>query len=477
MTANDVNDIHVIESKITCFKAGIFDVLGLSEKQIQAMQALRDGATDELLFGGAAYGGKTILGCEWLLWSCLSFPGVRFFAGRHTLKQIRKSVLVTFRKVCKKHKIPADWYKINDNDVNIQFQNGSYIDGIELHQKPGDIEFDAFGSTEYTGGWIEEGGQVVYKAFEVAGTRIGRQLNKEYNIRGKLLITGNPARNFMYTLFYKPWATGTLEKGRAFIQSLISDNTYGDSAYNERMQKLKGSTRERLLLGNWDYEDDPLSLIEYSAIVDLFTNDYIVPDITKKRLICDVAMYGSDLFRVGAFYGDVLVEHRYMLKSGGKEVLGLVKSMQAAHQIRAHGVLYDADGVGAFLGGSGGFIPGAVAFHGNAAPFKTQRDPLTDYANLKSQCGYLLAEKINDGLCWAKAVVNETDKEMLSEELAHIKKSKGASDDKLRLKRKELIVADLGRSPDFSDLFLMNQYFDLRGATKRPARERPLSSY
>ena len=468
---------EVITAKANCFKAGIFDVLDLFGKQVDALENLHQREIKELLFGGAAGGGKSWIGCEWLLWSCLAYPGTRWFIGRRQKTEIRKSTIVTFAKVCRKHGIPEIYWRYNDNSVTITFANGSVIEGLELAHKPGDKDYDTFGSTEYTGGWIEEGGGVPVKAYEILTVRVGRHMNDQYGIEGKILITCNPSRNWLYKLFYQPWKAKTLAPFRRFIRSFVTDNTKRESGYMERLETLKGETRARLLLGDWEFDDDPLSLIEYSAIVDLFTNDYIVPDITKKRLICDVAMYGSDLFRVGAFYGDVLVEHRYMLKSGGKEVLGLVKGMQAAHQIRAHGVLYDADGVGAFLGGSGGFIPGAVAFHGNAAPFKTQRDPLTDYANLKSQCGYLLAEKINDGLCWAKAVVNETDKEMLSEELAHIKKSKGASDDKLRLKRKELIVADLGRSPDFSDLFLMNQYFDLRGATKRPARERPLSSY
>ena len=155
---------HLIEAKANCFRAGIFDVLDLTDKQLGAMSVLSDLETDEVLFGGAAGGGKSWIGCEWLLWNCIAYPGTRWFIGRHHLSQIRESTAVTFRKVCKKHSIPQDWWKYNENGVKIVFSNGSTISGLEMMHKPGDPEFDGFGSTEYTGGWIEEGGGVAYKA-------------------------------------------------------------------------------------------------------------------------------------------------------------------------------------------------------------------------------------------------------------------------------------------------------------------------
>ena len=48
---------HIISAKADCFRAGIFDVLDLTAKQVAAMAVLTDQETDELLFGGAAGGG------------------------------------------------------------------------------------------------------------------------------------------------------------------------------------------------------------------------------------------------------------------------------------------------------------------------------------------------------------------------------------------------------------------------------------
>lgn len=480
-----VNHEHIIGLKATKFRVGKYSGLDLSEKQIQALGVLSDNETDELLFGGAAGGGKSFLGCEWLLWSCLAYPETRWFIGRHHLQQIRDSTIETFKKVCVKHNIPASFWKYNDQIVKITFANGSTIKGIEMMHKPGDPEFDSFGSTEYTGGWIEEGAGIAYKAYEVAGTRIGRHYNDRYGIRGKLLITGNPSRNWQYSLFYKPSRDGTIDQKKKFIQSLITHNPFREAGYEERLSGLKGQTRERLYLGNWEFINDPLALIDPEAIQDLYTNEFVRPNIFEKYLIIDVAMHGGDKLRAGVFYGDVMVEQESMAKSGGQQVLSLAKKLQAKHGIPASHILYDADGVGAFIGGEGGFIPGAIAFHGNAAPIIPNKDESkfdrdrqqkqkSEYANLKSQCGYLLAYDINEGKMWAKCVTSQEDREILSEELAQIKAAKIDSDQPLRLMAKELIVQAIGRSPDFSDLFLMKKYFDLQKLTKRKPFTRPV---
>ena len=476
---------HIIQTKINCFKAGIYDVLVLSDKQIEAISVLCDKETDELLYGGAAHGAKTWIGCEWLLWSCMAYPETRWFIGRHHLSQIRESTIETFRKVCKKHNIPDSWWRYSENTVKITFLNGSVIKGIEMMHKPGDPEFDSFGSTEYTGGWIEEGGGIAYKAYEIASTRIGRHYNDKYGIRGKLLITGNPSRNWMYSIFYKPSRDRVLESTKKFIQALIQDNPFREAGYEERLGTLKGATRERLLLGNWDFIDDPLALIDFDSIQDLFTNDFVIPDPNERCLILDIAMMGKDLLRGGVFYGNVLVDHDKMVKSGGAEVLSFSKRLQAKHKIPASNIIYDSDGIGAFLGGEGGFIPGAVPFHAGATPFilnkndqqrgpekeKTQR---SEYQTLRDQCGFLLAYDINEGEMWAKAVVSQQDREMLTEELTQLKKSKEDTDGKLRLLSKEIIKPLLGgRSPDFLDLLLMKKYFDLRKlASPKPFNRR-----
>jgi phage terminase large subunit len=61
----------------------------LNIKQTRAIDYLEDNITTELLYGGAAGGGKSILGCYWQLKRRLKYPGTRGLIGRSSLKDIK----------------------------------------------------------------------------------------------------------------------------------------------------------------------------------------------------------------------------------------------------------------------------------------------------------------------------------------------------------------------------------------------------
>ncbi|MBQ0035106.1 MAG: phage portal protein, partial [Bacteroidales bacterium] len=166
----------------------------LTNKQYQAMTALGDGF-QYLLYGGAGGGGKSWLGCSWLVMVCSNCPGVRYFVGRNNLKDTRDSVVITFTKVVNALGFTA--YKLKDD--GIRFSNGSEIVFLDLTFYPvKDPMFERLGSKEYTGGWIEEGGEVHQLAFEVLKSRVGRHLNQKYGIPAQILITCNPKKNWLY---------------------------------------------------------------------------------------------------------------------------------------------------------------------------------------------------------------------------------------------------------------------------------------
>jgi phage terminase large subunit len=472
----DISTADIIRTKQEAYRAGLFRALDLIPKQMDAMKALcLMPDVTEVLYGGAAGGGKTFTGSEWLLWNCICYPGTRWFVARQTLKQIRDSVFQTFFKACKKHSIPSEDYRYNDVLARVHFANGSEIIGIETAEKASyDPDYDRFGSMEFTGGWIEEIGGVPAKAYEVLKSRIGRHLNDKYNLPPKLLLTCNPTRNFVYRLFYKPFKDGTFPADKVFIQSRVDENTKVDTGYRKQLEGLTGYSRARLLLGDWEYQDDPLALIEFDAIGDLYTNSYIAPDLSDKKMIVDVATHGSDLFRISVFYGFVMVEQTSMEKSGGREIITRIQQLQARHGIRGGQIIYDADGVGSFVGQKGGFIPGAIPFHGGAAPFPLPTDKGRIYANLRSQCGFWLADYVNDGKLYLPAVSSAEDQETLTDELAWIKRASDSADGPLRLIAKDEIRKGLGRSPDFADLLLMLMWFELRRVSVPVARVRKL---
>ena len=271
-------------------------------KQRLAYNYLRDGSTKFLCYGGAGGGGKSWLGCEWLMQCCYFLPGTRWFAGRNNLKDSRASISVTFGKVAQWHGFTG--YRLTND--GIEFDNGSEIIFLDLTYYPvKDPLYERFGSLEFTGGWIEEGGQVNGLAFSVLQTRIGRHLNDKYGIPGKILITCNPKKNWLYDLFYKPWKEGTLEDGYAFVQALVQDNPFATEDYIETLRNTNDKvTKERLYFGNWEYDDDPAVLCDYDAICDLFTNEHVKPSGVSSGS-ADLAMKGRDRFVAGHWKGNV----------------------------------------------------------------------------------------------------------------------------------------------------------------------------
>ena len=68
--------------------------------QEQAIVFLFDKTTTEVLFGGAAGGGKSWVGCSWLILMSLKYPKTRYLMGRSKLDSLKKTTLNTFFEVC-----------------------------------------------------------------------------------------------------------------------------------------------------------------------------------------------------------------------------------------------------------------------------------------------------------------------------------------------------------------------------------------
>ena len=189
--------------KIELFLRGCFDFITTREgkkheKQDQALRILTDNEHVELLYGGAAGGAKSWTGAAWLMFSCLAYPGSKWFCGRESLKRITQSTLITFTKVASAYGIERDiHYKYNGQLNYLEFYNGSRIDMLDLRYIPSDPLYERYGSIEYTGGWIEEGGEVNFGAYDTLKTRIGRHMNDLYGLLRKVLITCNPKKNWM----------------------------------------------------------------------------------------------------------------------------------------------------------------------------------------------------------------------------------------------------------------------------------------
>ncbi len=432
-------------------------VITPTKKQDQAWDSLRNDVTKYPVFGGGAGGGKSWLGCEWLLTNCYFYPGSKWFIGREELKRLMQSTFVTWSKVCAHHQIPKDDWSLNGQYNYIQFKNGSRIDLLDLKYLPTDELYERFGSLEYTGGWIEEAGEVEFKAFDVLKTRVGRHLNDQFGLIGKILITCNPKKNWLYQIVYKPWKNGTLPPEYAFIQSLYGDNPHTADSYGKDLEQISDlSTKQRLKFGNWEYDDDPATLINFDAITDLFTNSV---DEGDKYISADLARYGSDKVVIYLWNGLKVKQKIIKQKQGTDVTESDIRKLALDEKVPFSHIIADDDGVG---GGVIDNMRGIKGFVNNSSPLD---NPIThqpeNYQNLKTQCYYLLADYINNHKIGIETQ-DEQFKADLTEELEQVKAKDMDSDNKKRLIPKDEIKELLGRSPDYADALMMRMWFELK---------------
>jgi phage terminase large subunit len=419
----------------------------LTKKQTKALDVLEDKITRELIFGGGAGGAKSALGCYWVTKCSLKYAGTRWVIGRETLKTLKETTLNTLFWVFSVQGLkPNIHYKYNEIKARITFFNGSEILLKELKYYPSDPNFDELGSLEITGAFVDECNQIVYKAWQVLQSRIRYKLD-EYGLIPKILGTCNPAKGWVYSNFYLPAKNKLLQIGRAFIQSLINDNPFISKHYRDNLLALDKVSKERLLYGNWEYDDDPTVLCDYDAICDLFTNEHIKGD-GKKYISSDLAMQGRDRFIIGPWDGFVLDLTKGIVKgkSTGKEIENDLKQVMIREGVPRSQTVVDSDGLGAYLES---YLTGIKEFHGGSSAIDN-----VEYANLKSECGYKLAEMVNKRLM--RIICDADTEELIKEELGVLKAETVTNDEKKkRIIKKDLMKELLGRSPDYLDLLIM----------------------
>lgn len=439
--------------------------------QALAWQILHDLETRELLFGGGAGGGKSELGCAWAITMCLNYEGIRGLIARNTLKDLKDSTLLTFFDVCKKWGLEPDKDYTYYSDSHIVFhQTGSTIYLRELKWIPTDPNFDRLGSTEYTFAFIEEAQQIRQKAKNILRSRLRYKL-QENGLKPKLLMTCNPSKGFLYTEFYKPAKENKLPTVKKFVIALASGNRFVDPSYIENLRTLDKETQERLLYGNWEYDDDPSTMIKYDALVDMFSNK--VPVSEKGFIIADVARQGRDrtvisywlglrCVRIAAFTKLPLVpspEDQLRIARGekplGKSVAGKLIEWRTQYNVPLSRVLADEDGMG------GGVIDylGCKGFMGGRRPFNGKNGKPENYPNVKTQCAYKLSDIVNASLLSIECD-NPALRELILEECEQLKTEGQDKDGKRRIVAKDTIKDKIGRSPDFLDNLTMRMWYE-----------------
>lgn len=430
-------------------------------KQYEAWMALNNPDIAEIHFGGAAGGGKSWLGAESRLVRAISYPGYKSYIARNELKRLMESSYLTFVKVCAYHKIPREDWKLNGQYHFIEFRNGSRIDLLDVSFKPSDPMYERFGSLEYTdGGWTDEAGEAPYMAVDILRSRGGRHMNKEFGLSPDALYTYNPNKGWVYRV-HKQYKEGTLPADVVFIQSLYTDNPFIKDIYGKQLSRITDpAMRARLMQGSFDYDSDPTVLMDYDAIIDIFTNTLPKNSDIEKALTIDVARQGVDKTVIYLWKGWTIYGVRIYHKQDTAVTTQKAKDIARDEEIPYSRIVPDEDGVG------GGVVDNMKGVQGFVANSTARDNPETkepeNYANLKAQASYKLAEKVNKHAIAVKiepgqfisevpGLTQEVWKEQFIEELEQIKTKDKDRDVKLKVRSKEETKEELGRSPDFSD--------------------------
>jgi phage terminase large subunit len=404
----------------------------------------------QVLYGGGAGGGKTKLGCIWQIQRRLKYAGTRSLIGRSKLDTLKKTTLNTFFETCAEMQLKSGLhYTFNGQTNVIKFFNGSEIILKDLFSYPADKNFDSLGSLEITDYFCDEVSEISEKAIAIVHSRCRFKLN-EYDLIPKGLLTCNPSKNWIYNEFYLKAKNGELPEHRAFVQALPTDNPFLPASYLESLRLLPDYDRKRLLLGNWEYDDDSDKIFSSEHLNIAFRNE-ILSGI--KYITCDVARFGKDRTIICVWNGLSLIHIKELKRSSITDTYEVIESLRKEHQIMIQNIICDEDGIGGGLCDIGkykGFQNGSKAKHPDR------------FQNIKAECFFKLAEFIEKN----KITFLANDwKEQIISELQMIKRHKADSDSKLAVTPKDVIKMREGKSPDIADAIMMRMFYELNANT------------
>ena len=454
----------------------------LFDKQLEAMDLLEDRVHSQILYGGGARGGKSYLGCAWIIASALRYPGSHWLIGRKDLVALKQTTMVTFKKVLRLMGMEWDSCHYNDTLGMLSLPNGSIVYFKHLKLMPEDPEFDRLGSMDLTGYFLDESQEIRWKAVAVLTGRLSLTASEEKDKDGnhlwrvipKALFTCNPNKGWVRSLFVKPSRDGSIEPHRKFVKALVTDNPKVGPEYVEELLKTGDQvTIERLIYGNFDYSDDAGTLFQQDVLEDLYRNR---APTGARFLSVDVARFGKDSSIVWLWEG---LQARLVLKENGLDTVQLaekIRDLEIRYGVPRMNIVIDADGVG---GGVVDQLRGCVPFINNGSPVqpaeaKGNPSYKVQWGNLKTQCFTKLSELAKFGKVGVtKDSLSADDAITLLEELGAHRIENPDDDGKKWLVAKDEMKEDLGHSPDLADALAMRMWYEIQPFT--PA-DRPLAT-
>ena len=251
-----------------------------------------DATENEVLFGGAAGGGKSYGQIIDALVFAIKYPGSKQLILRRSFSELEKSLIRTALSI-----YPREIFSLNHSSHTGKFKNGSVVDfgycatESDVYQYQS-AEYDIVRFDELT--HFTEG-QYLYLISRVRGANgFPKQIKSSTN-------PGGIGHSWVKARFVDPSPSGTGFVGRdgmkrIFIPSFLEDNSYltsNDPGYKERLLALPEKERRALLHGDWNVfegqyfrEFDPKKHIVEPFEIPKSWRRYRTVDYGLDRLAC-----------------------------------------------------------------------------------------------------------------------------------------------------------------------------------------------
>lgn len=326
-------------------------------------------------------------------------------------------------------------YKINESKLIITCPNG-----VHIHFKSAEKPDNLFGEDVYAI-VFDEAPRARVDAFYALRSTITSTL-------GKIKLIGNfgGTANWMHQLKDKALTDKEYAYYKITAWDAVKEGILEEAEILQAQKDLPDKIFKQLYLA--EEQEGDSQLCSYGNINSLWTNTHA--ERGTKYITADIALHGSDKFIVIVWDGFVIIDYLEVDKCDAPEVESTLKLMAEKHSVMRNNIAYDADGLGSFLRG---YLAGAKPFNNGSKPLREKI-----YKNLKSECGYNLAKKINSGGIYIDFDVPKSE---FIKEIECLQSYALDNEGKMQLMPKSKIKEVIGHSPDKLDAILMRMFFDL----------------
>ncbi|MEG1945259.1 MAG: phage terminase large subunit [Oscillospiraceae bacterium] len=212
-----------------------------------------DAAADEVLFGGAAGGGKSFGQLIDALVFAVRYEGSKQLILRRTMPELEHSLILGMRSI-----YPAQIYAYKDKNHCVQFCNGSTI---EFGYCANDGDVYRYQSAEYDVIRFDELTHFSESIYLYLMSRL-RGVNGFPKQMKSTTNPGGEGHEWVKRRFIDSMEPNTVtlfgEMTRVFLPAFLADNSFllkNDRKYAKRLQNLPPQQRKALLKGEWDINE------------------------------------------------------------------------------------------------------------------------------------------------------------------------------------------------------------------------------